>query len=524
MANPIRDAYNRYVADGGELDYLKWLHSGMPKAPGHYPPHGTTQTDPLWWLKKNVFPWEKPPTTGSARGVEPGGKWVPFSRYGTGDKEFDAYYDWAKTLYGGLKISGLTPDNYKADNSYTWWVQNGKPVAPSSVPSPASEKGIPLSTPSTTPTTPENLTFTGMYPDKNGNPRVLQRSDGKYFYPDGVTEMSMQDVFNFNSIAQSEANTRNNPPAPSDPNAITQYQQGNLDLQRQQFEWQQRQAQIEADRQQAEAKNKEWVAQYNLQTEASQSAIQKQQNEMELIKGRAFPFGDEDTRRRMMAENSAGAFESARQSILGSLSSPSDWIKRWEVQNAPNPYTPKPQSQLEQKQSELSNTETRANMFDQMANEAEKLVTQLSSNQDYGAGTPNEATVLTQARNDITNYRNAAQAERARAGIFQTDVTYLQGQPQPEMSAPGRPGNAPTPGWLPMFAPGQRAGQPITRENVATPSAQQWSSTPWSVQQGLSGYLDWAGYRPMADVLGNMAQMLPNSPGGGSRWSPYIGR
>ena len=456
---------------------------------------------------------------------------------------------------------------YKAQGGkleYQAWVNAGKPpadtktlstVSGSTTPTtrPWTQNTVPATAPSTpvVPTTPpspqqETITFTGMYPDRNGNPRALRGSDGKYYYPDGFTMMSDADIYNLFNIANREASQFNNP---TDPNAITPYQQGSLDLQRQQFAWQQSEAQKqfawqqseaqrETERQQAEARNKEWQAQYNLQSEASQSAIQKQQNEMELIKGRAFPFGDEAGRRRMLAETSAAAFESARQSILGSLSSPSDWIKRWEVQNAPNPYTQQPQSRVEQKQTEVENSQTRIYMFNQMADAADELVAQLSTNPDYGAGTPNEATVLTQARNDAINYRNAAKAEGDKLGAWQTDLTYLQGEPQHGASSgsnqmfalgktieqPGTRVNAPAPSWLPMFAPGQRAGQAITRENVATPSAQQWAATPWSAQQGLSGYLDWAGYRTMADVLGNMAQMLPNSPGGGSRWSPYIGR
>ena len=523
MANPIRDAYDRYVAGGGKLDYRAWKNAGMPKAPGHYPPHVTTQTDPLWWLKQNVFPWEKPPSTGKPRGVEPGGKWVPFSRYGTGDEEFDAYLNWVRATYGGLKSTGLTADNYKNDPTYQWWVQNGKPSSPSSGIS--ATPVVPV-TPTATPTTPPPPSSlpgeVGLPPEAQGGYMVMVGNKW-FYYGKNKTYYDLVDG-QWLPVSPDTINTITTNAAPSDPNKLTPFQQWQIDSENLKWEESQREAQAERDRQQAEAKNKEWVAQYNLQTEASQSAIEKQKNEMELIKGRAFPFGDEAGRRLQGARDMSGAFESARQSILGSLSAPSDWIKRWEVQNAPNPYTPQPQSQLEQKQSELSDTETRANMFDQMADEAEKLVTELSSNQDYGAGTPNEATVLTQARNDITNYRNAAQAERARAGVFQTDVTYLQGQPQPVPSQAGGRGNAPSPAWLPMFAPGQRTGRAITKENVATPSAQQWTATPWSVQQGLSGYLDWAGYRPMADILGDMARMLPNAPGGGARWSPYIGR
>lgn len=401
-----------------------------------------------------------------------------------------AFYNWVKQQYPGWwpddkgmgKIDwgvGRNLEMYKA------WVAAGKGATPT----PPGQEQFPVPKGAAP---PAEITFTSWY-----GGRMLRGSDGKFYDPeDRTVELSPEEVDFRYRLYLADVNRIQNPNAPT-----------------------------ERERQEAEGRNKAWVLQNESQRMTSETAIEKQRNELELIKGRAFPFGDEAGRNRAFQEARAGAYESARQSILASLSSPSDWIKRWDVQNAPNPYTPQSQSPLEASQSQVENTNTRANMFDQMANSAEQMVTTLANDPNYGAG-PNsngEATVLTQARSDVVNYRNAAQLERGKLGAYQADVTYLQGQPQPEPSAP-MGGNAPAPSWLPAFAPGQRAGQPISRENIATPSAQQWTATPWSAQQGLSGYLDWAGYRPMADILGNMAQMLPNSPGGGARWSPYIGR
>ena len=411
-----------------------------------------------------------------------------------------AFYEWVKLKYPGWWPQDMSKIDWTSGRNlemYNQWVTEEKV----STPVPAGQTPFPDPTKKTGATS-----YTVVY---GGS--VWQGNDGKYYDPATGFLLSDDELkYRYQKYLQDN-------PQDEDPR---------LALDKAKWAWEKGEAEREQWRQQAEAKNKEWVAQYNLQSEASQSAIEKQRNELELIKGRAFPFGDEAGRNRAFQEARAGAYESARQSILASLSSPSDWIKRWDVQNAPNPYTPQPVSATEQAQSQLSNTETRAKMFDQMADESEKLVNTLANDPSYGVGpnSPIEAGVLTQARADVANYRNAANAERGNLPAYQSDVTYLQGQPQPVPSQLGGRGSAPAPGWLPMFAPGQQAGRPITRENVATPSAQQWSSTPWSVQQGLSGYLDWAGYRPMADVLGNMAQMLPNAPGGGSRWSPYIGR
>ena len=421
-----------------------------------------------------------------------------------------AFYNWVKQQYPGWWPSDRDMD--KIDwgagrylEIYKAWVEAGKvatPLPPGQEQMPVPKGAAP----------PAEITFTSWY-----GGRMLRGSDGKFYDPeDRTVELSPEEVDFRYRLYLADVNRLQNPNAPT-PTDI---------LNRERFDLEKWEKQTERERQEAEGRNKAWVLQNESQRMQSETAIEKQRNELELIKGRSFPFGDEAGRRRAFQEATAGAFESARQSILASLSSPSDWIKRWDVQNAPNPYTPQPVSATEQAQSQLSNTETRAKMFDQMADESEKLVNTLANDPSYGVGpnSPIEAGVLTQARADVANYRNAANAERGNLPAYQSDVTYLQGQPQPVPSQLGGRGSAPAPGWLPMFAPGQQAGRPITRENVATPSAQQWSSTPWSVQQGLSGYLDWAGYRPMADVLGNMAQMLPNAPGGGSRWSPYIGR
>lgn len=81
----------------------------------------------------------------------------------------------------------------------------------------------------------------------------------------------------------------------------------------------------------------------------------------------------------------------------------------------------------------------------------------------------------------------------------------------------------PAPYWLPRFAPGQVTGQPITRQQIPIPSAQQWRRTPWSVQQGLGSYTEWAGLTPLQDLLDYMNMMLPRTPSGASypRWTPF---
>lgn len=85
---------------------------------------------------------------------------------------------------------------------------------------------------------------------------------------------------------------------------------------------------------------------------------------------------------------------------------------------------------------------------------------------------------------------------------------------------------APTPYWLPQFAPGEVAGQPMKGRAVTTPSGQLWSRTPWSQRLGLESYINrWAGSVPgmvaaYQDMLDRMTMMLPRrAPTGAARWT-----
>jgi len=84
---------------------------------------------------------------------------------------------------------------------------------------------------------------------------------------------------------------------------------------------------------------------------------------------------------------------------------------------------------------------------------------------------------------------------------------------------------APSPYWLPKFAPGEVSGQPTQGFAVPTPSGQTWSQTPWSHKEGLRGYINrYAGSVPgmiasYQDMLDRMYMMLPRrAPTGAARW------
>lgn len=85
-----------------------------------------------------------------------------------------------------------------------------------------------------------------------------------------------------------------------------------------------------------------------------------------------------------------------------------------------------------------------------------------------------------------------------------------------------RPTTPPAPPGLSQFVPSQVTGQPITRAPTSTPSGQMWGQTPWSTQEMLRGYTQWAGYRPYEDIMQHMYAMLPQTPAGAGRkyWTP----
>ena len=72
-------------------------------------------------------------------------------------------------------------------------------------------------------------------------------------------------------------------------------------------------------------------------------------------------------------------------------------------------------------------------------------------------------------------------------------------------------GNPPAPKWLPQFVPSQVAGQAITPGGMITPSGQQWTSTPHSVREGLRGFAEFSGRRPLQDIMEQMQVSLPQN-------------
>lgn len=94
----------------------------------------------------------------------------------------------------------------------------------------------------------------------------------------------------------------------------------------------------------------------------------------------------------------------------------------------------------------------------------------------------------------------------------------------PQETAITQPATPPAPEWLPTFVPQLTAGEPIEPYPITTPSGQLWSQTPYSVRQGLAGYADWAGYRPIEDVLEHLYMMQPKDVTPVRRWTAAYAR
>ena len=87
-----------------------------------------------------------------------------------------------------------------------------------------------------------------------------------------------------------------------------------------------------------------------------------------------------------------------------------------------------------------------------------------------------------------------------------------------------QPSAPPTTEWLAQFAPWLTTGEPISPGAIPTPSGQLWGRTPWSVREGLRGFAEFAGGRPLIDIEEHLAMMLPEEPRGAGygRWRPAM--
>ncbi len=244
--------------------------------------------------------------------------------------------------------------------------------------------------------------------------------------------------------------------------------------------------------------------------------------------------GGDTTENQALQTQYAQAWETNRNSLISQFTQPSDWISRWQVENQRNPYTlPQPQQWSDVVQREMVNVQN-----------AEALEKTIRARRNDPAD-PLFYANLHQPKNEEEQlaaiaYLYAPQTARkklqeAQIGLMQEQSANIlqegfapgtysgsMGWAMPKSESTPNPTTPPSPAWLPQYVEGQTAGQPIKQLPMRTPSGQQWGQTPWSVQQGLSGYLNWAGGRPMEDVISqmNMMSAQPVAGAGQTRWTP----
>jgi len=264
-------------------------------------------------------------------------------------------------------------------------------------------------------------------------------------------------------------------------------------------------------------------AQERLSTQQWQQMLRERERTMAAqAPGRAEALDIE--RRRMMAEG----WEYGRQQALSELTGERDWIRRYELERMVNPY-------LEE-----------AKPFD-LAGEIKRLTEiaesrrqrALASMEESGGGIPPQAAELLHSAAKIEGEaaKVAKQSqEQARSLQYMGgreayakqfgEPTLAQKQQMAwtameigEEPTPEKPRTPPTPAWLPQFVPQLKAGEPIAKYPIATPSGQQWMRMPWSQREKFAGYAEWAG-QPYRDILERMAMMRPRTPTTSRRWTP----
>jgi len=187
------------------------------------------------------------------------------------------------------------------------------------------------------------------------------------------------------------------------------------------------------------------------------------------------------------SQDMANIYEQVKQEILSTLTQPSDWITRWELQNKPNPYT----------------SQTGGAAIAQ-----EKIEQLMEQESEIGA----KLGVVPE-----TQWKGAPEYYQLKA--VQAELEQLKG----EWAEPPAPKQArvastpPAPAWLSRMVPSQIRGQPITKTALAPPSGQSLTRLTPTESAGMAGYADWAGGMSWNDLMNMTRMMQPQMPTGAGR-------
>lgn len=305
------------------------------------------------------------------------------------------------------------------------------------------------------------------------------------------------------------------PPEEEAEPGLTPYQQWQTGFQERQFAW----TQSEAQRRQREAA---WQG----RSDYAQMRIQ------------AFQQG-QGGREGMTQTDKARIYESIRNEILSGMGTTSDrdWIKYWQVKNAPNRYA--------QEEPEMTATDRvrkwsgEVDRFLAMHKRATEMGRKAASDPEISLSF-GEKQYMEYSRRGLTNaYENLAEAELAQEEMYAETPGARRVTPLSESRGEGRqerlerqgrwkprPWHPETPAWLSKFYPekGERElwGERTTgwRPKLAPPSAQAYSRLLPSERQKWMGYAEYLGQDPL-DLMQQTAQMIPQSPWKTrAKWTP----
>ena len=251
--------------------------------------------------------------------------------------------------------------------------------------------------------------------------------------------------------------------------------------------------------------------------------------------------------------------ELQRQQTAAELgASPRDWIKYWLYMNQnpaaggsnftpwkPTPYILAGAQSAERKWAGQINPQTGAPVdlraeYTDLLNRADTLQAQRENmlTGKSGINWVEQLSNLSPYEQTVYNVTADAETELRKTASDINDWLIVQNYNMPgskygslaaEYARYGEPNNyqyiqqlPSVPSWLPQFAPGvgklTPAGTELTKVPIKVPSGQLWSRTPWSVQQGLAGYADWAmgapGVMSYEDLMAQQAMMQPVTPAG----------
>ncbi len=207
-------------------------------------------------------------------------------------------------------------------------------------------------------------------------------------------------------------------------------------------------------------------------------------------------------------------FEKDRNQLLQGIPS-DDWIRRYAIQNQPNPYKVQEETPLE-KTSQLLDAQTA------QVQQTQKELATVNLAIESGVLPPSSGVQGLPILSD----RLGTLQERLDSEVKARDYTYkvwksmkdegVNWTPQVPQPYPS------TPGWMSQYVPGLEAGQMITKQRVPTPSGQQLTAMPTSQLNQLGYYGEWAG-SPLSSaraISESAALMQPNTPFTKTRWSP----